>query len=109
VWLDRGELAKLVAPGYLYMFGVVALATNLGAYFFSDRIVLRMHRAREISPTEAPDLHAMLAELSTKAEIPKPRLFMLRRSSRTLSQLAMAAPARRPIRDAHISRLLGES
>ena len=27
------ELAKLVAPGYLYMFGVVALATSLGAYF----------------------------------------------------------------------------
>ena len=67
----------LVAPGYLYLFGALALAVNLGAYFFSDRIVLRMHHAREVTPAEAPDLHAMVEELSTKAEIPKPRVYVM--------------------------------
>jgi heat shock protein HtpX len=46
-------LGALVAPGHLYLFGFVALAMNLGAYFFSDRLVLRMHGAREVSPAEA--------------------------------------------------------
>ena len=70
-------LGALVAPSYLYLFGALALLMNLGAYFFSDRIVLRMHHAREVSPHEAPDLHAMVADLSARAGIPKPRLFVI--------------------------------
>ena len=70
-------LGALVAPSYLYLFGALALLMNLGAYFFSDRIVLRMHHAREVSPNEAPDLHAMVADLSARAGIPKPRLFVI--------------------------------
>lgn len=70
-------VGALVAPGYLYLFGALALAMNLGAYFFSDRIVLRMHHAREVTPAEAPDLHAMVEELSAKAEIPKPRVYVM--------------------------------
>ena len=70
-------LGALVAPSYLYLFGALALLMNLGAYFFSDRIVLRMHHAREVSPHETPDLHAMVADLSARAGIPKPRLFVI--------------------------------
>lgn len=70
-------LGGLVAPSYLYLFGALALLMNLGAYFFSDRIVLRMHRASEVGPHEAPELHAMVAELSARAGIPKPRLFVI--------------------------------
>lgn len=70
-------LGGLVAPSYLYLFGALALLMNIGAYFFSDRIVLRMHRASEVSPLDAPDLHAMVAELSARAGIPKPRLFVI--------------------------------
>jgi heat shock protein HtpX len=70
-------LGALVAPSYLYLFGALALLMNLGAYFFSDRIVLRMHHAREVSPHEAPDLHAMVVDLSARAGIPKPRLFVI--------------------------------
>lgn len=29
-----------LAPGYIYVFGILALAMNVGAYFYSDRIVL---------------------------------------------------------------------
>jgi heat shock protein HtpX len=70
-------LGALVAPGYLYLFAALALAMNLGAYFFSDRIVLRMHRAQEVSPEEAPELHAMLEDLAARARIPKPRLYVI--------------------------------
>lgn len=70
-------VGALVAPGHLYFFGALALLMNLGAYFFSDRIVLRMHHAREIGPSEMPDLHMMLAELSQQAGIPKPRLYVI--------------------------------
>lgn len=70
-------IGGLIAPAYVYLFGALAIAMNLGAYFFSDRLVLRMHNAREIVPDEAPDLHAMLAELSQKAGIPKPRLYLI--------------------------------
>jgi heat shock protein HtpX len=70
-------LGGLVAPGHLYLFGAIALAMNLGAYFFSDRLVLRMHRAAEVSPAEAPELHAMVAELSARAGIPRPRVFVI--------------------------------
>ena len=42
---------------------VLAVVMNLGAYFSSDRIVLAMPRAQEISPAESPELHRMVEEL----------------------------------------------
>lgn len=79
-----GALSALVvgiggalAPGHLWLFAAFALLTNLGAYFFSDKLVLAMSRARELDPAEAPELHAMVAELAQRAEIPKPRVFLI--------------------------------
>jgi heat shock protein HtpX len=65
-----------VAPQSLTLFVVLALAMNLGAYFFSDRIVLAMSRAREVSPLQAPELHALVADLADRAGIPRPRVFV---------------------------------
>jgi heat shock protein HtpX len=70
-------LGALVAPSYLYLFGALALAMNLGAFFFSDRIVLRIHGAKEVTPAEAPDLYAMVEELSQRAQIPRPRIYVI--------------------------------
>jgi heat shock protein HtpX len=70
-------LGAFIAPGSLYLFVALALAMNLGAYFFSDRLVLRMHRAREVERHEAPELHAMVEELAAAARIPKPRLYVM--------------------------------
>jgi len=50
---------------------------NLAAYWFSDKIVLRMYRAREISPAESPDLYAMVRELAMRANLPMPRLYLI--------------------------------
>ena len=65
-----------VAPQSLTLFVVLALAMNLGAYFFSDRIVLAMSRAREVSPQQAPELHGLVADLAARAGIPKPRVYL---------------------------------
>ena len=66
-----------VAPRYIPVFAGLALVMNLGAYFFSDRIVLAMHHTREIDPAEAPELHGMVAELAQRAGIPMPRVYLI--------------------------------
>lgn len=71
--LIGGALGK----GFLVGAVVLALAMNVGAYFFSDRLVLAMHGAREVSPAEAPVLHHMVEELAASARIPKPRVFLM--------------------------------
>lgn len=53
----------MLGPGYLY--------------FFSNRIVLAMHQAREVPPEDAPRLHAVVEELAVIAELPKPRVFLI--------------------------------
>ncbi len=68
---------SLVAPGALYLFAGLALAMNLGAYFFSDKLVLRMHGAHEASREQAPELHGMVEELALKAGIPMPRVCVI--------------------------------
>jgi heat shock protein HtpX len=55
----------------------LALFMNLGSYWYSDKIVLSMYRARELSPGEAPQLHRMAEELAAAAGIPAPRLFLV--------------------------------
>lgn len=60
------------------LFGLIlALAMNVGSYWFSDRIVLSMYNAREVGPYDAPALHSMVAELAARAEIPMPRVFII--------------------------------
>jgi heat shock protein HtpX len=66
-----------LGPGWMWGMTAVALAMNLLAYFFSDRLVLRMHGAREVPEHQAPRLHAIVAELAARAAIPKPRLFLI--------------------------------
>jgi heat shock protein HtpX len=56
---------------------VVAMAMNFGAYWFSDRIVLRMHHAKPVSEAEAPRLHSIVDRLVARAGIPKPKLYLL--------------------------------
>ncbi|MDR2075865.1 MAG: zinc metalloprotease HtpX [Desulfovibrio sp.] len=53
---------------------VFALIMNLGSYWYSDKLVLRMYKARELSPSEAPLLHRLVEDLAARANIPKPRV-----------------------------------
>ncbi len=56
---------------------IIAAVMNFLSYWFSDKIVLSMYRAKEISPQEAPKLHAMVEELARRAEIPKPPIYLV--------------------------------
>jgi heat shock protein HtpX len=68
---------SMLGPGYLYGFTALALLLNLGAYFFSDRLVLRMSGALEVTPEQAPALHRMVEELAHRAHMPKPRVCII--------------------------------
>ncbi len=56
---------------------LIAATMNFFSYWFSDKIVLRMYGAQEVSPQEAPELHAMVAELAREAAIPMPRVYII--------------------------------
>ena len=62
--------------GVIIAFGL-ALVMNVGSYWYSDRIVLSMYHARELSPEEAPYLHDIVAELARNAGVPKPRVCVI--------------------------------
>jgi heat shock protein HtpX len=54
------------------LFFVMAAVMNFGMYWFSDRAVLRMYKARIIGPDDAPELYAMVDRLRQRAGLPMP-------------------------------------
>jgi heat shock protein HtpX len=56
---------------------ILAGAMNFASYFFSDRIVLKMYRAREVGREEAPELYEIVEHLSRRAGLPMPRVAIL--------------------------------
>lgn len=56
---------------------IFALGMNFFAYWFSDKIVLKMYRAKEVTEAEAPDLYGIVRRLAQKAEIPMPRVYII--------------------------------
>ncbi|MCF8104955.1 MAG: zinc metalloprotease HtpX [Desulfohalobiaceae bacterium] len=62
--------------GLIFAF-ILAIAMNVGSYWFSDRIVLSMYKARELGPRDAPALHRIVEELATKGGIPKPKVYLI--------------------------------
>jgi len=55
----------------------IAFLMNFISYWFSDRIVLAMYGAKELTEAEAPELYGMVASLSQRASIPMPRLYIV--------------------------------
>jgi len=55
----------------------IALAMNFFAYWFSDKIVLRMYGARQVSEAEAPELYSIVRTLSQKAGLPMPKVYII--------------------------------
>jgi heat shock protein HtpX len=71
----------LVVAGVIFAAGGGAVAIALFAavmlsvqFFASDKLALRAMGAREVSPAEAPELHAMIERLCIQADIPKPKI-----------------------------------
>ncbi|HEY5633189.1 MAG TPA: zinc metalloprotease HtpX [Burkholderiaceae bacterium] len=65
-----GQQGMVLALGF-------ALVTNFFAYWFSDRMVLRMYNAREVDESSAPQFYGMVRELARRAELPMPRVYLI--------------------------------
>lgn len=76
--------ALLMALGYTFggaqgavIAFVVAAGMNLFSYWNSDKIVLRIHDAREVDATSAPDFYRLVAELAQRAGLPMPKVYII--------------------------------
>ncbi|MDO9514778.1 MAG: zinc metalloprotease HtpX [Syntrophales bacterium] len=56
---------------------IVAMVLNFGSYWFSDKIVLKMYKAREVSESDSPELYSLVRDLSLRAGLPMPRLYVV--------------------------------
>jgi heat shock protein HtpX len=65
-----GQQGMLLALGF-------AVLSNFFAYWFSDRMVLKMYNAREVDEASAPQFYRMVQELAQRAELPMPRVYLI--------------------------------
>ncbi len=56
---------------------VFAVVMNFGSYWFSDKLVLRMYHAQEVSESEAPEIYKVVRNLALKASLPMPRVYII--------------------------------
>ncbi|MBI5475164.1 MAG: zinc metalloprotease HtpX [Ignavibacteriales bacterium] len=56
---------------------IISLLMNFGAYWFSDKIVLMMYKAKEVTQAEAPKLFSMVTRLATQAQLPMPKVYII--------------------------------
>ena len=59
------------------MFLFIGAAMNLGAWWFSDRIALKMSKAQPLDEADAPRIYEMVRELTTSAKMPMPSLYVI--------------------------------
>lgn len=64
---SQGALIALVFAGVL----------NFGAYWWSDKLVLKMYRARRVSEGESPELYGILRTLAMRAGLPMPAVYII--------------------------------
>ncbi len=69
-WMIGGQTGMLIAL-------VVALGTNVFAYWNSDQMVLRMYNAQEIDARSAPELYGLVEQLAGRAQLPTPRVYII--------------------------------
>lgn len=67
----------LGGQGGMIMAFVFALVMNGVSYWFSDKIVLRMYGAQELDPQSAPKLYRIVQDLSLRAGIPMPKVYVI--------------------------------
>jgi heat shock protein HtpX len=65
----------------LYIAFIMAMVMNIGSYWFSDKIVLKMYRAREVTRAEAPVLYEIVESLSESADLPMPKVYIIPQGS----------------------------
>jgi heat shock protein HtpX len=61
--------------------GVLSLAMNIGSYWFSDKMALKMTGAREVTQEQEPRLHQIVDEVAALAKMPKPKVCVIQNDS----------------------------
>lgn len=56
---------------------VLSLMMNLGVYWFSDKLVLLMYRAKPVTESEAPQIYHMVREITQTAQLPMPKIYII--------------------------------
>ncbi len=56
---------------------LIAAAMNFFSYWYSDKLVLKMYRAQQVGPQDAPELYATVQTLSRRANLPMPKLYVI--------------------------------
>ncbi len=56
---------------------IFALAMNAFTYWFSDKLVLKMYKAKEVNEAEVPELFSMVRRLAQKAGLPMPKVYII--------------------------------
>jgi heat shock protein HtpX len=56
---------------------IFAAGMNFFSYWFSDKIVLKMYRAQEVTPQQAPEVYDMVQELARRAQLPMPKVYVI--------------------------------
>jgi heat shock protein HtpX len=67
----------IAGPGGMMIAFLIAIGMNFVSYWFSDKIVLRMYGAEEVSRSEAPELYEMVDRLRKNADLPMPRVCVI--------------------------------
>lgn len=65
-----GRMGMIIAFGF-------AVVMNFGSYWFSDRIVLAMYRAKPINESDDPELFSIVRNLASRAGLPMPRVYRI--------------------------------
>jgi heat shock protein HtpX len=73
-YLFAGEVGLIIA---LVLAGVM----NIGSYWYSDKLALRMSGAREVSAADEPRLHQIVDEVAAMARMPKPKVYVIQNDS----------------------------
>lgn len=73
-WLVAG------VSGLIFAF-IIAMVMNIGSYWFSDKLALRMTGAREVTPDQEPRLHAIVDSVAAMANMPKPKVYIIQNDS----------------------------
>ncbi len=64
------------ATGMIFAF-IIAIVMNFGSYWYSDKIVLKMYRAKEVTREEAPEIYRIVENLTRNAKIPMPKVYIV--------------------------------
>ncbi len=56
---------------------VFAVLMNFGSYWFSDKIVLKLYKSRQLSSQESPELYSLVSRLSQSASLPMPKIYLI--------------------------------